>query len=233
MPSDSLGSDGLIGPKQADLLYCLDPKTVLVGEPPRQSLNNLAGLYLDQGYYSNVVPSLEKTIAIRELALGPKHPEVARTKHHLAFRAKIFGLTHREYAASLSNLAGLYQAQRRHAEAEPLYQRALVIYEKALSATHPEVATSLDNLAALHASQGNFNQAARLFARALTIREQSLGASHPEVADTLNNLASSYSYQGMIAEAEPLYLRGHNIREKAFGPNHPHVAQSHENLAGL
>ena len=34
---------------------------------------------------------------------------------------------HQDVATSLNNLAGLYSAQGRYAEAEPLYQRALVI----------------------------------------------------------------------------------------------------------
>ena len=35
-------------------------------------------------------------------------------------------------------------------EAEPLYQRALAIKEKALGPNHPDVATSLNNLAELY-----------------------------------------------------------------------------------
>ena len=42
----------------------------------------------------------------------------------------------------------LYRVPGRYAEAEPLYQRALAIWEKALGPDHPEVATSLNNLAA-------------------------------------------------------------------------------------
>ncbi len=52
-------------------------------------------------------------------------------------------------AASLNNLALLYQAQGRYAEAEPLYQRSQAIWEKALGPEHPHVAQSLENYAAL------------------------------------------------------------------------------------
>jgi tetratricopeptide (TPR) repeat protein len=52
-------------------------------------------------------------------------------------------------ANSLNNLADLYGAQGRYARAEPLYQRALAIREKALGPDHPDVATSLSNLAQL------------------------------------------------------------------------------------
>ena len=54
-------------------------------------------------------------------------------------------------ATILNNLAELYRAQVRFAEAEPLYKRALAIKEKALGLEHPSVATGLNNLAALWA----------------------------------------------------------------------------------
>ncbi len=43
-------------------------------------------------------------------------------------------------------LLGLYNAQGKYAEAEPLYKRSLAILEKALGLEHPNVATSLNNL---------------------------------------------------------------------------------------
>ena len=62
----------------------------------------------------------KRALAISEKALGPEHPDVA---------------------TSLNNLALLYQAQGRYAEAEPLHKRALAISEKALGPEHPDVAT--------------------------------------------------------------------------------------------
>ncbi len=53
----------------------------------------------------------------------------------------------RSWPASLNNLAALYQAQGRYAEAEPLYRRSLAIVEKALGPDHPDVATILENYA--------------------------------------------------------------------------------------
>ena len=40
--------------------------------------------------------------------------------------------------------------QGQYAEAEPLYKRALVIYEQALGPAHPSVATILNNLDGLY-----------------------------------------------------------------------------------
>ena len=59
------------------------------------------------------------------------------------------GPDHPTVATSLNDLATLYQAQGKYAEAEPLYKRALAIREKALGPEHPDFALSLDNLGLL------------------------------------------------------------------------------------
>ncbi len=46
--------------------------------------------------------------------------------------------------------------ESRFAEAEPLYKRALAIWEKAPGPDHPDVATSLNNLAAHYHDQGKY-----------------------------------------------------------------------------
>ncbi len=70
-------------------------------------------------------------------------------------------------ATNLNDLAGLYEAQGHYAEAEPLYKRALAIYEKALGPEHPHVAASLTGLAALYDAQGHYAEAEPLYQRAL------------------------------------------------------------------
>ena len=73
-------------------------------------------------------------------------------------------------ATSLNNLALLYQAQGKYAEAEPLVKRALAIYEKALGPEHPDVARSLENYAALLRETARADEAERMEARAKAIR---------------------------------------------------------------
>ena len=74
-------------------------------------------------------------------------------------------------ATSLNNLALLYDNQGKYAEAEPLYQRSLAIWEKALGPEHPNVAASLNNLAFLYNNQGKYAEAEPLHKRALAIME--------------------------------------------------------------
>jgi tetratricopeptide (TPR) repeat protein len=136
-------------------------------------------------------------------------------------------------AENLNNLAELYFAQGKYAEAEPLFLLSLSIRESQLGENHPDVATSLNNLAVLYESQGKYEEAEPLFLRSLAIREKQLGENHPDVAQSLNNLALLYESQGKYEEAEPLFLRSLAIDEKVYGEDHPEIATDLNNLALL
>ena len=90
-------------------------------------------------------------------------------------------------AARLLNQAGFYLHERaRYGEAEPLYERALAIVERALGPAHPLTATNLNNLAELYRAQGRLDEAEPLLQRTLAIRERALGPDHPDTAQSLN-----------------------------------------------
>jgi len=73
-------------------------------------------------------------------------------------------------ATSLNNLAALYKTQGDYAKAEPLYKRALAIFEKALGPNHPDVAQSLGNMATLYRATKRDKEALELEKRAERIR---------------------------------------------------------------
>jgi tetratricopeptide (TPR) repeat protein len=136
--------------------------------------------------------------------------------------------------AQLLNHAGFYlYERRRYTDAEPLYQRALAIREKALRPEHPRVASVLNNLALLYQGQGQPAKAEPLYERALAIREKALGPEDPEVASSLNSLAHFYQDQGQPAKAEPLYKKALAIRKKVLNSKDPDVAMSLYGLAEL
>ena len=129
---------------------------------------------------------------------------------------------------------GRYLYERaQYKEAEPLYQRALVICEQVLGSMHPHVAHSLNNLASLSTAQGKYEQVEQLYQQMLEIEEKVLGPTHPLVATNLNDQANLYADQGKYKEAEPLYKRALAIREEVLGPDHLDVARSHTDLAIL
>lgn len=92
--------------------------------------------------------------------------------------------------------------QGRYEEAEPLYERALAIDEKALEPDHPEAATNLNNLAEFYRSQGKYAEAEPLYKRALTIDEKALGPDHPDAAGFAKSLAADLRHLGRNTEAK-------------------------------
>ena len=68
-------------------------------------------------------------------------------------------------ASPLNNLAILYVDQGKYAEAEPLYQRALHIWEQAFGAEHPYTRTAVKNYAILLRIMNRETEALSLEAR--------------------------------------------------------------------
>ena len=77
-------------------------------------------------------------------------------------------------AQSLRNLAVLYVAQGRYAEAEPLFQRAVAIYEVALGPEDLCVLGCLDSLAEIYDKQDRSDERERVSERAAAIRKKLL-----------------------------------------------------------
>lgn len=59
---------------------------------------------------------------------------------------QLLGESHPDVATNLNNLGMLYYYQGRYAEAEPLLQQALAIWEKTLGPEHPHTQAARHNL---------------------------------------------------------------------------------------
>jgi tetratricopeptide (TPR) repeat protein len=138
-----------------------------------------------------------------------------------------------EAGLPFSELGLQYARMGRQAEAETVFQKAIIVQEKALGPVHPDLAKSLNNLAELYRTQNRQAEAEPIHKRILAIRERTLGPNHPYVARSLNNLALIYHTQGREAEAEALYRRAISIWEKSSGSDLADLAKSLNNLATL
>jgi CHAT domain-containing protein/tetratricopeptide (TPR) repeat protein len=206
----------------------------------------------EQGKYAEAIPLVQRALALREKALGPKHPDVAEMLSDLGLMYKLSGdyaraellyqralaiyeqvqPPHPLAANTLDNLALLYDAKGDYARSEPLHQRALAIYEQTYGPEHTEVAIALDNLAEFYKAKGDYARAEPLQARAVAIYEK-LKPGHPGTANALDNLAEVYEVKGDYARSESLHLRALDIYKKALGPEHPDFAIALANLARL
>jgi CHAT domain-containing protein len=119
----------------------------------------------------------------------------------LAIREKTLGVIHPDVAISLNNLASLYFAQSRYADAEPLHKRALAIREEGLGPNHPDVAISLNNLAWLFQAEGRYADALPIIQRTVsqnsTQKDIALsvlyGSQSKNLISPADALASSYT----------------------------------------
>ncbi len=119
--------------------------------------------------------------------------------------------------------------QDKLAEAEPLLQRSLAIWQKVFGPEHPNVAQSLSLLAVLYNAQEKYEEAERLFQRALAIWE-AVWEKNPEESHgftAMNGMSFNHAMLFMF------YERWLPIAEKALGSEHPDVAQILENYAAL
>lgn len=191
----------------------------------------------DLGLLNQAVPALQRALEIREIALDPDHPIVARSHHQLAglhaqwgkfstaeafYKQALdiyvdrYGSDHYLVAKELDALAVLYQKQDKHDLAEPLKKRAVSIRKK--------VKTPRSN-------SGQMKSVVQR--RALQLEELAIGPDSPDLARTLNELGVLHYLQNDLEAAESLLKRSLEMREATLGSDHPDIAQSLNNLAAL
>ena len=163
---------------------------------------------------------------------------MARRKRHcaarLTFRKRLWDPATLCSPVTLDSLGALHLRRGLYAEAEPYYQRAVLIRERALGLAHPELAASLSNLGNLYVVQRKYLDAKARYLRALDIQEKALGPESLAVATTLTNLSVLLDRQGgQYAEAVKYALRALKIREKTLGPTQSSVAASLSSLRRL
>ena len=250
-PSEALGNS--ITAREILDLGAAQIRDELTDQPVVQArlMGTMGYVYSALGLYDEGRPLLEQSLALRERALDPEHPDVAQSlkdlanlhravgnfaeagpllERALAIEEAAYGPVHAAVGETVSALATLHWSLAQYAEAQPLFERSVAIKEELFGPTHEEVGLGLSNLGGVLLSQGQLAEAEPLLRRALTIREKVLDPNHPDLAGTLNNLGALYWMQGDYAQAEPLYQRTLEIYETTLGPEHPNTASGLNNL---
>lgn len=138
------------------------------------SLNNIGGIYQEQG-------KLEQALRYFERALS--FSEQAGNSFYLA--------------ACLSNIGGIYQEQGKLEQALRYHKRALA-YDRQL-AKPPGISNSLNNIGETYREQGNLEQGLKYHEEALALRRE---VGNPaDIAQSLNNIGLIYDSQGKSEEA--------------------------------
>ncbi|MBX9686810.1 MAG: tetratricopeptide repeat protein [Candidatus Obscuribacterales bacterium] len=108
--------------------------------------------------------------------------------------------------------------------AEPMYKRALEIYEKVHGPVHEDVAFSLAGQAKCKLQCGHYESAGILYKRALAIYERVKGDEHEETANVLDSLAQCYMAQREYEKAIEYYNRAAKIFSRSRSPIDEKVA---------
>ncbi len=134
-----------------------------------------------------------------------------------------------EFAQSLAELAGLYEAIDRFEMALPLWERVFQLYRQTWGDDHQDTRSVLTSLAALYELTARYELALPLYERGLIQCEAEGDAL--AIATSLNQLAYLHRLMGTYELALPLYERALALRRS--GSNSEAIATSLNNLAGL
>ena len=176
------------------------------------ALNTLGTAQLNIGEYDKAIATLQRSLAVNELA---------------------FGSASINLVAPLNSLAEAYRTRGDVDRAQPLLERALRILEGAPSFMNSVRVDTLNSLAWTLLNIGDEDAALKLFSQARDLGEKQLGSTGVPVAFSLNGLALINERRGNIAEALALSERSLAILEKTLGPSHPAVAAALNNASEL
>lgn len=204
------------------------------------------------GAYGAALSHAERALALREQALGPYAPEVARSllllgqlndgaarfsvAEGLYVRARELidraGDRHELLAAEIfDSQASNHTARGRFVEAEAFAKDALAVRERILGPNHLLVAVSLGTLADLHHENANLQEARIAADRALETAAKSYRSTDITLGDFVNRVARSQLALGNYARAEQLYRESLEARETIAGSDGLAAADSVGGLA--
>lgn len=175
------------------------------------------------------IPRLEESLEIREVTLGPDHPDVALTLNALGLALffvapdsaevllrrsldrtrAVYGDNHPNTLEVMNNLAALLRNHGRHADAEPIYRELLESWTSHHEADRLMQAFAAHGLGWVLAEQGKHVEAEPLLRGVvdhLAVDPERHLVTLPMARSTLGRCLA---LQGRLAEAEPLLLAGY------------------------
>ena len=169
-------------------------------------------LLINAEKFGEALESAQKTLALREQAVGEEGPEIAN---------------------SLNTLGQIFFLKSEYLNAESLFLRALKTEEKYFGTDNPKVFRFVANLGSVYTVLGDLDKAAEYLQRAADIREKSAGANDSLLAVVISNLGKVYADQADYNKAQAAYERSLAINEKLLGPGAPDVGDALEHLASV
>jgi CHAT domain-containing protein/tetratricopeptide (TPR) repeat protein len=201
------------------------------------TLNNLAGVLLEDGDAEGAEKLLLRAVAIFKNGKYENHPhaiisrnmlaEVNRSLGRLAEAEKLareslaqlersLGTADNsrsavETAGCLVRLASVLKDQVKNKDAEVAARRAVSLREKFLEPGHPDTTAAWTLLASVLRASGKLDDAEKLLRKAKVATDARFGKAHPKSAEARRELAVCVTEQGRFAEAQALVADARNI----------------------
>jgi serine/threonine protein kinase/tetratricopeptide (TPR) repeat protein len=156
-------------------------------------LNDLGGVFAQEGSPEAAMPLLEKSLALKEKMLGPRHPDVG--------------------IAEVSLALALYKLGR-NGEALAHNARACGILENGLGAAHPDLAICLSNGGEILNALNRYGEARASFEKAYAIWQREFGDENVTLGYALTGIGMSFIGEGHSREALSPLERAFALRER-------------------
>lgn len=209
-----------------------------------------------RGKFAEAEGLYRRALSVRERTLGAEHPDTAATLGDLAVVQLRLGrlpeglelarrsMAIREHspeprtpgetidAVTPHLVLGLALVEnRRPADAEEIFRRALALLERGLGRGHPVSALPSLGYGRALLDKGDLYQAEAVLRDALAVIERQFGPGNPYVGHALQVLGETLRRAGKMEEALEVQRQALAICEAAFGADHPGVAFVLNNLA--
>lgn len=200
-----------------------------------KNLNKLLQLEMEAAKPEPILPLFDDTDAAEEAAEGESEADletkaIALLQWKLQALEEALGPAHPHVAELLTAIAVQYDQQGRHAESEPLYQRALAIAEQSRGPNHPAVAVAAVHLGRVYEALDRDAEAEALYVRALDIDRRSSQDDRSTFAD-FSRLEQLYVKGTRWDDAAALYAKWLELLEDLYGSKDPGVASVLERYA--
>ena len=218
-----------------------------------RTLTNLGSALIEVGEINNGLDFLNEALDLAKAFFGKTHISTSKVYNSISLsqiqnkvdlekslkylnlsiniREKIYGFNHPLTATSLSNIATIFQRQKKFDKAIEFNFHALKIREENLGKDHDKTAVSYNNLGSVFFENNQVNEAVKWINKAIKIWEKN-NDKHPSLLSALNNLAVIHQNNEDFDLALAFNKKVLRIRKQTLNKYHPDLFYSYYNLGG-
>jgi hypothetical protein len=171
--------------------------------------------------------------AVKLYKEGKVEEAMPLAKRALKIRERLLPANDPLLADSLGNLAMLYLARKKFADADLPLQRALRIYEQTPGTNALVFAKTLESMGHVRLFKDDIREAEKYYLRALSVKEKALSPDHEEIVYSLRNLVDFHVSNLDYAVANEMLQRIISIKERKLGDSDSQVGRLLERMACL